>query len=58
VHQVYEGWGLQNTFISNKAELSGTGVGIYVQSSALQTVVACNNTVNGARLSNLPCQSI
>jgi hypothetical protein len=57
VHQVYPGWGLQNTFMSNQAALSGTGVGIYVQSSDLQTVVACNNTVSGGRLSNLPCQS-
>jgi hypothetical protein len=38
--------------------LSGTGVGIYVQSDALQTVVACNNTVTGAQLSNLRCQNI
>jgi hypothetical protein len=57
VHQVYPGWGLQNTFVSNKAALSGTGVGIYVQSSALHTVVACSNTVSGAQLSNLPCQT-
>lgn len=57
VHQVYPGWGLQNTFIGNKAVLSGTGVGIYVQSSDLQTVVACNNTVTGAQLSNLPCKN-
>jgi hypothetical protein len=57
VHQVYPGWGLQNTFMSNKAVLGGTGVGIYVQSSDLQTVVACNNTVSGAQLSNLPCQA-
>lgn len=58
VHQVYPGWGLQNTFVSNKAALGGTGVGIYVQSSDLQTVVACNNTVSGAQLSNLPCQTV
>jgi hypothetical protein len=57
VHQVYPGWGLQNTFVSNKAALSGTGVGIYVQSSALHTVVACSNTVTGAQLSNLACQT-
>jgi hypothetical protein len=57
VHQVYPGWGLQNTFMNNSAVLSGTGVGIYVQSSDLQTVVACNNTVTGAQLSNLPCQN-
>jgi hypothetical protein len=57
VHQVYPGWGLQNTFIGNKAALSGTGVGIYVQSRDLQTVVACNNTVAGGQLSNLPCRT-
>jgi hypothetical protein len=58
VHQVYPGWGLQNSFISNTAALSGTGVGIYVQSSDLRTVVACDNSVTGAHLSNLPCQTI
>jgi hypothetical protein len=56
VHQVYPGWGLQNTFTGNKAALRGAGVGIYVQSSDLQTVVACNNTVTGGQLSNLSCQ--
>ena len=58
VHQVYPGWGLQNTFTGNQAALSGTGVGIYVQRSDLQAIVGCNNSVTGGRLSNLPCQNI
>lgn len=58
VHQVYPGWGIGNTFIGNQAALTGTGVGIYVQSHHLQTVIACNNTVTGVPLSNLPCQSV
>ncbi|MGH3305246.1 MAG: hypothetical protein ACRDOK_26995 [Streptosporangiaceae bacterium] len=57
VHQVYPGWGIGNTFQNNKATLSGTGVGFYVQSHNLQTFVGCNNEVTGAQLSNLQCQS-
>lgn len=58
VHQVYPGWGIGNIFRGNKATVRGTGVGIYVQSHDLLTVVACSNTVfgAGAQLSNIPCQ--
>ncbi|MBO0824074.1 MAG: right-handed parallel beta-helix repeat-containing protein, partial [Actinobacteria bacterium] len=55
VHQVYPGWGIANTFLGNKATLTGSGVGIYVQSHHLQTIVGCNNAVSGAELSNVPC---
>jgi hypothetical protein len=57
VHQVYPGWGIGNVFIGNHAKLDGRGVGIYVQSKSLKTVVACSNTAtqsNGG-LSNQPC---
>ena len=57
VHQVYAGWGIGNEFLGNNAAVSGTGVGIYVQSHDLQTVVGCNNAVSGGELSNLPCQN-
>lgn len=59
VHQVYPGWGIGNVFIGNRAEVDGRGVGIYVQSSSLKTVVACNNTVVKASggLSNQPCKT-
>jgi hypothetical protein len=59
VHQVYPGWGIGNVFIGNRAEVNGPGVGIYVQSSSLKTVVACNNTAVRASggLSNQPCKT-
>jgi len=48
VHQVYPGWGLDNVFRDNKAIVNGPGVGIYVQSHDLGTVVECNNVASGA----------
>jgi hypothetical protein len=59
VHSVYPGWGIGNIFRENKAAVPGAGYVIYVQSHHLQTVVACNNAVAGARaqISNVPCQN-
>ncbi|HET7012352.1 MAG TPA: hypothetical protein VFI65_00470 [Streptosporangiaceae bacterium] len=59
VHQVYPGWGIGNVFIGNNAQVDGPGVGIYVQSRSLKTVVACSNTAHGAAhgLSNQPCKT-
>jgi hypothetical protein len=59
VHQVYAGWGTGNVFTGNHALVHGPGFGIYVESSDLRTVVACNNTAAGAGsgLSNIHCAS-
>jgi hypothetical protein len=59
VHQVYPGWGIGNIFRGNKAAVHGSGVGIYVQSHDLKTVVACNNSIAGpgGQLSNVSCSS-
>ena len=59
VHQVYPGWGIGNVFIGNSARLDGPGVGFYVQSHDLKTVVACSNTASKATggLSNQPCKT-
>jgi hypothetical protein len=59
VHQVYPGWGVGNIFRSNEASLSGSGYGIYVQSSRLGTLVACNNVAAGAGggISNVTCSN-
>lgn len=59
VHQVYPGWGIGNVFIGNLAQVDGPGVGIYVQSSSLKTVVACSNKAVRAShgLSNQPCKN-
>jgi Right handed beta helix region len=57
VHQVYSGWGIGNVFLGNSAIVSGVGVGIYVQSKDLQTIIGCNNAVSGGQLSNQACQN-
>jgi hypothetical protein len=59
VHQVYPGWGLDNVFRDNKAIVDGPGVGIYVQSHHLGTVVQCNNVASGAAggMTNFGCSS-
>ncbi len=57
VHQVYPGWGIDNVFIANRAQVNGPGYGIYVQSKRLQTVVACGNVVRaaGSGFSTIAC---
>ncbi len=57
VHQVYPGWGIGNVFHNNRASVNGPGYGIWVQSSRLQTIVACDNSVTGTALglSNVTC---
>ena len=59
VHQVYPGWGVGNIFRSNNATLSGSGYGVYVQSSDLRTLVACNNVDAdaGGGISNVTCSN-
>lgn len=59
VHRVYAGWGEQNVFRVNRAEVDGPGYGYYVQSSSLATHLACDNTAVGAALglSNIHCQA-
>ena len=59
VHQVYDGWGLDNVFRGNQITVNGPGYGIYVQSKHLNTVVGCDNTVSGAQsgFSTVTCSS-
>jgi hypothetical protein len=59
VHQVYDGWGLDNVFRGNEITVNGPGYGIYVQSKHLNTVVGCDNTVSGAQsgFSTVTCSS-
>jgi Right handed beta helix region len=57
VHQVYPGWGIGNKFVGNHADVNGPGYGIYIQSSHLKTVLACDNVATKAKsgLSNQHC---
>jgi hypothetical protein len=56
-HVVADGWGRDNTFSRNVADLAGgSGVGYYLHKDVPNTV-SCTNTVTGAAggLSNRPC---
>ncbi|HKV88827.1 MAG TPA: right-handed parallel beta-helix repeat-containing protein [Candidatus Dormibacteraeota bacterium] len=57
VHEVYKGWGLNNVFRTNRAEVNGPGYGFYVQSRSLAATIACDNVAVGAAsgLSNQSC---
>jgi hypothetical protein len=57
VHIVYSGWGRNNVFRGNQAQVDGPGYGFYVQSKSTATIVTCDNSATGARsgLSNIPC---
>ena len=56
-HQVVQGWGRDNVFQGNTADVEGPGYGFYVQSRSLNTKVACSNVANAAQagLSNVSC---
>jgi hypothetical protein len=47
VHEVVQGWGRDNVFRNNQADVDGPGFGFWVQSPEDNTV-ACNNKVSGA----------
>jgi hypothetical protein len=57
VHRILRGWGLDNVFQHNTANVNGPGYAIYVQSPSLGTVVGCDNVAVGAGsgLSNIGC---
>ena len=55
-HQILSGWGTDNVFEDNIADVDGPGFGFHI-TKPLGNIVRCNNTVAGARqgLSNLTC---
>ena len=57
VHQVYKGWGVNDVFRSNHAEVDGPGFVFYVQSRSLAAVITCDNVAvaAGSGLSNQAC---
>lgn len=57
VHRVYPGWGENNSFQANHADVAGPGWGYYVQDASLGNLISCTNTATGAAsgLSNVPC---
>lgn len=57
VHQIVHGWGLDNVFQGNTANVEGPGYGFYAQRRSLHTQIACDNVAYGAQagLSNMEC---
>lgn len=57
VHQVYPGWGLDNVFTDNTADVGAAGWGYYVQRKSLDAVIGCSNTATGAGagVANVSC---
>ncbi len=57
VHQVWPGWGENNVFRGNQANVNASGWGYYVQSESLHAVIACTNAATGAGsgTTNQPC---
>jgi parallel beta-helix repeat protein len=55
-HQILAGWGSDNVFAGNTADVDGPGYGFHI-TKPLGNVVRCSNTVVGARagLSNIAC---
>jgi hypothetical protein len=56
-HEILDGWGTDNVFQNNTANLSESGLGFALEPER-DNVVACNNTVSGreAELSNVDCR--
>lgn len=56
-HQILDGWGTNNIFRNNTANVNGPGFGFAFRPS-LNNVVECNNKVSGAAsgLSNISCR--
>jgi hypothetical protein len=59
VHQILHGWGQDNVFRGNTANVEGPGYGFYSQHRSLHTLVACDNVAGAAQsgLSNVECSS-
>jgi parallel beta helix pectate lyase-like protein len=59
VHSVYAGWGANNAFKANTANVNASGYGFNIVSTAMQfgNIVYCSNTATGAGLglANVAC---
>lgn len=57
VHVALKGWGSDNVFRSNSANVAGPGFGFWIQKDAARNQVACANTVVTAAsgFANVPC---
>jgi Right handed beta helix region len=59
VHQALSGWGNDNIFRSNVAEVNGPGYGFWLQNGVTGTKVMCSNTVTDAAqgYANVACST-
>ena len=57
VHQILDGWGLDNTFAANTSDVGAAGYAINVTKNPDRNHVACSNTATraGKGLSNIDC---
>ena len=49
VHGALKGWGNNNTFSSNTAEVNADGFGFWLQNNVTGNTISCNNTVKAAK---------
>ncbi len=59
VHVIASGWGNDNAFQKNHAEMNAKGYGFRISEGAKGTLVSCDNVVSGAAagLSNIGCKN-
>jgi hypothetical protein len=59
VHGALQGWGNNNTFTSNTADVKAVGYGFWLQNNVTGNVVSCNNTVTNAAAgqANVTCKN-
>jgi hypothetical protein len=59
VHQALSGWGNDNIFVGNVADVNGPGYGFWLQSGITGTKVMCANSVSGAAkgFANVACSA-
>ena len=58
VHGALPGWGLNNTFRDNVADVNAPGYGFWLQNNVTGNVIACGNAVTraGSGQANVPCR--
>jgi hypothetical protein len=58
VHVALNGWGANNTFIGNTADVRGQGYGFWLQNNATGNTISCsNNVLNAAKgFANVTCK--
>jgi len=58
VHNALKGWGMNNTFSKNRANVNGPGYGFWLQDKTVGNRITCDNIVTGAQkgYAIVPCR--